>query len=106
MEAAATPLRRTRVHTLLGRLVVVTAGPTYEDIDDVRYIGNRSSGRMGYALAAAAERVRRSIKAREEIPDFTGIGQPYEEPESPDLEVGFGEPLEDAAERVLAALRP
>ena len=40
-----------------------------------------------------------------EIPDFTGIGQPYEEPESPELEVAFGEPLEAAAERVLAALR-
>ena len=33
--------------SLLGRLVVVTAGPTYEDIDDVQYIGNRSSGKMG-----------------------------------------------------------
>jgi phosphopantothenoylcysteine decarboxylase / phosphopantothenate---cysteine ligase len=42
--------------TLLGRLVVVTAGPTYEDIDVVRYIGNRSSGRMGYAVAADAAR--------------------------------------------------
>ncbi len=42
--------------SLLGRLVVVTAGPTYEDIDDVRYIGNRSSGRMGYAVAAEAAR--------------------------------------------------
>jgi phosphopantothenoylcysteine decarboxylase/phosphopantothenate--cysteine ligase len=42
--------------TLLGRLVVVTAGPTYEDIDVVRYIGNRSSGRMGYAVAAEAAR--------------------------------------------------
>src|SRR5215213_5670522 len=41
---------------LLGRLVVVTAGPTYEDIDDVRYIGNRSSGKMGYAVAAEAVR--------------------------------------------------
>jgi phosphopantothenoylcysteine decarboxylase / phosphopantothenate---cysteine ligase len=41
---------------LLGRLVVVTAGPTYEDLDDVRYIGNRSSGRMGYAVAAEAVR--------------------------------------------------
>src|SRR5688572_18830984 len=41
---------------LLGRLVVVTAGPTYEDLDDVRYIGNRSSGRMGYAVAAEAAR--------------------------------------------------
>ena len=42
--------------SLLGRLVVVTAGPTYEDIDPVRYIGNRSSGRMGYALATEAVR--------------------------------------------------
>src|SRR5215212_3643446 len=40
-----------------------------------------------------------------EIPDFTGVDQPYEEPESPDLEVAFGEPLEAAAERVLALLR-
>ena len=40
-----------------------------------------------------------------EIPDFTGVGQPYEAPEAPDLEVPSGEPLEDAAERVLAALR-
>jgi phosphopantothenoylcysteine decarboxylase/phosphopantothenate--cysteine ligase len=42
--------------SLLGNLVVVTAGPTYEDIDPVRYIGNRSSGRMGYAVAAEAAR--------------------------------------------------
>ena len=39
---------------LAGRHVVVTAGPTYEDIDPVRFIGNRSSGRMGFAVAAAA----------------------------------------------------
>jgi phosphopantothenoylcysteine decarboxylase/phosphopantothenate--cysteine ligase len=38
--------------SLLGRLVIVTAGPTYEDIDAVRYVGNRSSGKMGYAVAA------------------------------------------------------
>jgi phosphopantothenoylcysteine decarboxylase / phosphopantothenate---cysteine ligase len=43
--------------TALGaRRVVVTAGPTREPIDPVRFIGNRSSGRMGYALAAAAWR--------------------------------------------------
>jgi phosphopantothenoylcysteine decarboxylase/phosphopantothenate--cysteine ligase len=54
------------VETLLGALtpsrdlagdrVVVTAGPTREPIDPVRYISNRSSGRMGYALATAAAR--------------------------------------------------
>src|SRR3954464_3868926 len=42
--------------SLLGRFVLVTAGPTYEDIDVVRYIGNRSSGKMGYAIAAEAAR--------------------------------------------------
>ena len=45
------PPRRCR-----GRRVLVTAGPTYEDIDPVRYVGNRSSGRMGFALAAEARR--------------------------------------------------
>ena len=40
--------------TLAGRRVLVSAGPTYEDIDAVRFLGNRSSGRMGFALAAAA----------------------------------------------------
>ncbi len=39
---------------LEGRTVVVTAGPTREPIDDVRFLSNRSSGRMGFALAAAA----------------------------------------------------
>jgi phosphopantothenoylcysteine decarboxylase/phosphopantothenate--cysteine ligase len=41
---------------LEGRAVLVTAGPTREAIDPVRYISNRSSGKMGYALAAAAQR--------------------------------------------------
>lgn len=39
---------------LKGRKILVTAGPTYEDIDPVRYIGNRSSGKMGYQIAKAA----------------------------------------------------
>lgn len=39
---------------LHGRRLLVSAGPTFEDIDPVRYIGNRSSGRMGFALAAEA----------------------------------------------------
>lgn len=40
--------------TMAGQRVLVTAGPTYEDLDPVRYIGNRSSGRMGFAIANAA----------------------------------------------------
>ncbi len=39
---------------LRGKRVMVTAGPTYEPIDPVRFIGNRSSGKMGFAMAAAA----------------------------------------------------
>lgn len=41
-------------HLLLGKRVIVSAGGTQENIDPVRYIGNRSSGRMGYAIARAA----------------------------------------------------
>lgn len=41
-------------HELAGETVLITAGPTREPLDPVRYIGNRSSGRMGYALAEAA----------------------------------------------------
>ncbi|MBI4745179.1 MAG: bifunctional phosphopantothenoylcysteine decarboxylase/phosphopantothenate--cysteine ligase CoaBC [Deltaproteobacteria bacterium] len=41
---------------LKGERIVVTAGPTYEAIDPVRFIGNRSSGKMGYALAKMAVR--------------------------------------------------
>ena len=42
-----------RPRDLDGRTILVTAGPTFEDIDPVRYVGNRSSGRMGYAVARA-----------------------------------------------------
>jgi phosphopantothenoylcysteine decarboxylase/phosphopantothenate--cysteine ligase len=42
--------------SLAGRRVLVTAGPTLEDIDAVRFVGNRSSGRMGFAVAAEAHR--------------------------------------------------
>ncbi|QNH19578.1 bifunctional phosphopantothenoylcysteine decarboxylase/phosphopantothenate--cysteine ligase CoaBC [Xanthomonas sp. GW] len=41
---------------LHGLRLLISAGPTYEDLDPVRYLGNRSSGKMGYALAAAAAR--------------------------------------------------
>jgi phosphopantothenoylcysteine decarboxylase/phosphopantothenate--cysteine ligase len=41
---------------LAGETVLITAGPTQEPIDPVRYLGNRSSGKMGYALAEAASR--------------------------------------------------
>src|ERR1044071_5213695 len=53
VEAAAHVLS---AQDLAGKRIVVTAGPTYEPIDPARFIGNRSSGKMGAALAAAAQR--------------------------------------------------
>jgi phosphopantothenoylcysteine decarboxylase/phosphopantothenate--cysteine ligase len=41
---------------LRGKKVLITAGPTYEDFDPVRFVGNRSSGKMGFAVAAEATR--------------------------------------------------
>lgn len=45
---------RAQAQRLAGKCVLITAGPTYEDLDPVRYLGNRSSGKMGFALAEAA----------------------------------------------------
>ncbi len=44
-----------------GKKVLITAGPTYEDIDPVRFIGNKSSGKMGFALAESAESLGASV---------------------------------------------
>jgi len=51
-------LDRTAVPALLaGRRLLISAGPTFEDLDPVRFLGNRSSGKMGFALAAEASRM-------------------------------------------------
>ena len=42
-----------RSNILKNKKVIITAGPTYEAIDPVRFIGNHSSGKMGYAIAEA-----------------------------------------------------
>jgi len=56
-DEIVTLLQARRVPRVLdGARVLVSAGPTYEDIDPVRFIGNRSSGRMGFAIAEAAAR--------------------------------------------------
>ena len=47
---------------LAGKRIVVTAGPTLEPIDPVRVISNRSSGKMGYAIAAAAQRAGADVR--------------------------------------------
>ena len=54
LAAAAKLLRGAAALTLSGKHVLVTAGPTHEPIDPVRYIANRSSGKQGFAIAAAA----------------------------------------------------
>jgi len=47
---------------LAGWRVLVSAGPTFEDIDPVRYLGNRSSGRMGFAIAQAAAELGAAVE--------------------------------------------
>jgi len=78
-----------------GRKVVVTAGPTREPLDPVRFLGNRSSGRMGFALASAAWRRGADvtlITGPSSLPDPTG-------PETIRVETG-----EEMKEQVLARL--
>ncbi|MBB5715537.1 bifunctional phosphopantothenoylcysteine decarboxylase/phosphopantothenate--cysteine ligase CoaBC [Sphingomonas aerophila] len=57
IEAALKPQAQLPTRPLAGRHVLVTAGPTHEPIDPVRYIANRSSGRQGFAIAGALARL-------------------------------------------------
>jgi phosphopantothenoylcysteine decarboxylase / phosphopantothenate---cysteine ligase len=54
-SAAERLLRPPQPRPLAGKRVLITAGPTHEPIDPVRYIANRSSGKQGYAIATAAQ---------------------------------------------------
>jgi phosphopantothenoylcysteine decarboxylase / phosphopantothenate---cysteine ligase len=61
---------------LKGRRIVVTSGPTHEPIDPVRYIGNRSSGKQGHAIAAAAAKAGAEvilISGPVALPDPPGV---------------------------------
>ncbi|MBC7631478.1 bifunctional phosphopantothenoylcysteine decarboxylase/phosphopantothenate--cysteine ligase CoaBC [Aeromicrobium sp.] len=74
--AAAVQLLEGRTHDLTGRHVVISAGGTREFLDPVRYLGNRSSGRQGYALAeAAVSRGARVtlVSANVTLPDPAGV---------------------------------
>lgn len=51
-----------RPKPLRGRKIIVTSGPTYEAIDPVRYIANRSSGKQGHAIAAALQRLGAEVR--------------------------------------------
>ena len=73
VEAAERMLRP--AGSLLGRRIVVSAGPDYEDIDPVRYIGNRSSGRMGYAHCGGSVTPRRARRARQRAHEARAAGR-------------------------------
>jgi len=65
---------------LLGKNIVVTAGPTREKIDDVRFITNHSSGKMGYAIAQVAKRRGANVtlvSGRVHLPQISGIKTIY-----------------------------
>ena len=73
LDAQAVP---SATASLQGRRVVVTSGPTHEPIDPVRYIANRSSGRQGHAIAAAAAAAGAEvvlISGPVSIPDPPGV---------------------------------
>ena len=61
-EIVASLCARRAPRVLEGLRVLVSAGPTYEDIDPVRFIGNRSSGRMGFAIAEAAAQAGAAVE--------------------------------------------
>lgn len=54
--AASDATARAKAQDFAGVRLLISAGPTFEDLDPVRFIGNRSSGKMGFAIAAAAAR--------------------------------------------------
>lgn len=80
---------------LTGRHVLITAGPTHEPIDPVRYIANRSSGKQGYAIAAAAARAGARV---------TLVSGPVSLPTPPGVDRIDVETARDMAEAVKRAL--
>lgn len=74
IEAEIAAALRARTRRLAGRRFVVTAGPTLEPIDPVRVITNRSSGKMGYAVAAAARDAGAEVTL---ITGPTALGAPH-----------------------------
>lgn len=76
IENLLAPLRDAHAKPLTGRHVLITSGPTHEPIDPVRYLANRSSGKQGYALAIAAQRLGAEvtlISGPVTIPDPAGV---------------------------------
>jgi phosphopantothenoylcysteine decarboxylase/phosphopantothenate--cysteine ligase len=95
IEAEIVDAVRARSRLLAGRRVVVTAGPTQEPIDPVRVITNRSSGKMGYAVATAA---------RDAGADVTLIAGPTALPAPAGVRVVPIETVAELRDAVLASL--
>jgi len=81
--------------TLKGKRVLVTSGPTHEPIDPVRYIANRSSGKQGHAIAAAAARAGAEVML---------VSGPVNIPNPPGVTIVKVESARDMLEAVEAAL--
>jgi phosphopantothenoylcysteine decarboxylase / phosphopantothenate---cysteine ligase len=94
-DAAERSLRPAQPRPLAGQRVLITAGPTHEPIDPVRYIANRSSGKQGYAIAAAAQAAGA---------DVTLVSGPVELDHPPGVSVIPVESARDMLQRVEAAL--
>src|SRR5215471_13208241 len=94
-DAAERFLRPPHPRPLAGKRVLITAGPTHEPIDPVRYIANRSSGKQGYAIAAAAQAAGASV---------TLVSGPVELDEPKGVNVIHVESARDMLKRVEAAL--
>jgi phosphopantothenoylcysteine decarboxylase / phosphopantothenate---cysteine ligase len=96
-DAAGALLARATAQPLKGKRVLVTSGPTHEPIDPVRYIANRSSGKQGHAIAAAAALAGA---------DVTLVSGPVALPDPPGVKTVHVESARDmlrAAERALPA---
>jgi phosphopantothenoylcysteine decarboxylase/phosphopantothenate--cysteine ligase len=78
---------------LTGRRIVVTAGPTHEPIDAVRFLGNRSTGKMGYAVAREAAKRGAAVAL---------VSGPSSLPDPPGVEVVRVETAEEMRDAVLA----
>jgi phosphopantothenoylcysteine decarboxylase/phosphopantothenate--cysteine ligase len=80
---------------LAGRVALVTSGPTYEAIDPVRFLGNRSSGRQGHAIAAALAALGADVHL---------VSGPASEPDPPGVRITHVESAREMLEACLAAL--
>jgi phosphopantothenoylcysteine decarboxylase/phosphopantothenate--cysteine ligase len=80
---------------LTGKKILVTAGPTYEDIDPVRFIGNRSSGKMGFEIAKAA------YLRGAEVTLVSGPSKEIAYPEINCLKVRSAKDMKSAVEKIL-----